>query len=150
MRLRLLALLVTEAGLALTAATSSLAAEPAGEPTILMGRVGGITDSEAILRGKLNPHGPRTFWHFEIGTTRAYTARTLRFGNEFPVAGEGFSGIEEPAFCLAPRTRYHYRLVAVNGTGTFYGIDKTFKTKPWRGGSREFAYGECPHGKPMR
>jgi hypothetical protein len=71
-------------------------------------------------------------------------------GTEEPLGGREFEPVEEAINCLAPDTRYHYRLVAVDGAGKTYGNDRTFKTKPWQGGSRKVVYGRCPAGRPMK
>jgi hypothetical protein len=110
----------------------------------------GVDDWSVVMTGRLNPRGATAHWFFEIGTARAYSDREPHVGSEEPLSGREFEPVEEAMNCLAPDTRYHSRLVAVDGTGKTYGNDRTFKTKPWQSRSRKVAYRRCPAGKPMK
>ena len=87
-----------------------------------------ISSSEATFTGRVNPEGVETSYHFEYGTTTAY-------GTSVPVPakglGKGSAGVlvSDTIKGLAPRTTYHYRIVATDSTaGNTYGADRTFGT----------------------
>lgn len=85
-----------------------------------------ITRDSARLNGRVNPHGAATTYHFEFGTTTAYTASTPA-----KTTGAGTTGVQVHATIsgLTPGTRYHFRLVAQNVAGTTAGADRSFVTK---------------------
>ncbi|MBV9311797.1 MAG: hypothetical protein JOZ73_13275 [Solirubrobacterales bacterium] len=87
-----------------------------------------ITTSRAILTGLINPHGQQTQYVFQYGVSKSYSAQTLvrsaGGGKKVVVVAYQLSG-------LAPRTLYHYRLVALHGLSVVsYGADETFFTRP--------------------
>ena len=81
----------------------------------------------ATLRGTVNPRGEATTYRFEFGVTKAYGRRTARRIAGSDRADHSFT---ENLISLKPNTRYHYRIVATNATGTALGQDRTFRTKP--------------------
>ena len=85
-----------------------------------------ITSTSATLRGTVNPNNEATTWYFEYGTTKSYGSRTDSQGPSG--ATKGNMAVTAPLSGLASATTYHFRLVAVNGSGTKVGGDKTFKT----------------------
>ena len=83
-----------------------------------------ITSSSAKLNGSVNPNGLPTTVFFQYGRTTNYGTRTpfqTRTGTSARPVSANING-------LAPRTTYHFRLVARNATGTRYGNDRTFTT----------------------
>jgi phosphodiesterase/alkaline phosphatase D-like protein len=96
-------------------------------PTVVTGSPSGIGQSTATVNGTVNPNGQSTTYHFEYGTTMSY-------GTNAPIsdASAGASGAAQSESAalsgLLPNTTYHYRLVAVNATGTTQGLDQTFTT----------------------
>ncbi len=83
----------------------------------------------ATLKGIVNPGGVSTTYKFEYGTTTSY-------GTSIPVSpksiGSGISDVEvSETISTEPEVTYHYRIVATNSKGTFYGEDKTVKTSVW-------------------
>lgn len=96
-------------------------------PTATTESATGITTSEAIIRGNVNPNGCATTDQFEYGTTTSY-------GTTVPVtaesAGSGNSAVEKGYILtgLSPNTTYHYRLVATSSQSTSYGSDSSFTT----------------------
>jgi hypothetical protein len=96
-------------------------------PGLITDVAGEVTTSSAILNGSVNPDGQNTTYRFDYGTTTAY-------GFTAPVptgyAGAGTSVVTESVGLtgLRPGTKYHYRIVATNTTGTAYGGDRTFTT----------------------
>jgi hypothetical protein len=85
----------------------------------------GLTTTTAELNGSVNPEGLETKYHFEYGTTTAYGTKTAETG-----AGAGKSNVSVKTAIsgLTTKTTYHFRLVAVNSTGTINGRDKEFTT----------------------
>ena len=85
----------------------------------------------ATVNGSYNPNGSPSQYYFQYGTTINYGTNTaIRDGG----SGTAVISVSEGIQGLKPFTTYHYRLVVVNGRGTFYGSDHTFRTKgamPW-------------------
>ncbi len=77
------------------------------------------------LAGSVNPNGQTTSWYFEYGTSTSYGARTAARN-----AGSGARpvNVSSSPGGLRRATTYHYRLVAVNASGTGLGSDRTFRT----------------------
>jgi hypothetical protein len=107
---------------ALWAPASALAAAP----TITTGGVANVAPTTAVLKGTVDPNGTATSYTFQYGTTRLYGAQTpttsAGAGKKAVAVAAGVSG-------LAPATTYHYRLVGLRGSRTWFGKDRTFKTK---------------------
>lgn len=84
-----------------------------------------VSNTAAWMLGGVYPNGQATTYYWQYGTTVAYSSRTKGVGigsGTWPVAVTAhLSG-------LRPGTRYHYRLVAVNASGTVYGYDASFVT----------------------
>jgi hypothetical protein len=107
---------------ALVAPAGALAAAPA----VTTGGVANITPTTALLKGSVDPNGTATSYMFQIGPTRLYGGSTTpgnAGGGNKPVA------VASPVSGLAPATTYHYRLVGIRGSNTFFGKDRTFKSK---------------------
>jgi hypothetical protein len=103
-------------------------AAEAALPTASTGRASSVTTTTATLNGSVNPNNLPTIWHFQYGTTRSYGAQTP---NQGPTAAVKRNiAVAAPVAGLAPGTTYHYRLVAVNSSGTKLGGDHTFTTQP--------------------
>jgi tripartite motif-containing protein 71 len=91
-----------------------------------------FTESEATLNGSADfsvlPSKPATTYEFEYGTTGAY-------GSKVAAETSGTSLVRAHAyldkFKLQRTTVYHYRFVAKNEYGTFYGHDVRFRTAGW-------------------
>jgi hypothetical protein len=121
---RLLTMLALVAGtLALILPVTALAA--ASAPTVSTAGSSGATFSTVILNGFVDAHGQATTYAFQYGTTSAY-------GGQTPLAPAGNGTItikvSQTVTGLQPATVYHYRVVAVNATGTTFGKDRTFST----------------------
>ncbi len=88
----------------------------------------GVKAHEATLKGVVNPEGLETKYYFEYGPTTSYGTRTAEAS-----AGSG-TGNKEASQAIAGLTfeaTYHYRVVAVNSTGTTDGEDHMFITSYW-------------------
>lgn len=96
-------------------------------PGAATGSTSEVTRKCATLVGTVEPHGLTTKYWFEYGTTTSY-------GTKIPVtpkevsSGTSSKVVEETPCGLAPKTLYHYRLVAENSLGTTNGSDQTFTT----------------------
>ncbi len=97
-------------------------------PTVLTTAATAIEDASAVLNGTVNPDGePVSACTFEYGPTASY-------GDSQPCAflpGSGSSPVAVSASLggLAPKTTYHYRVLATNPSGTSDGKPRTFRTK---------------------
>jgi hypothetical protein len=102
------------------------AASAASKPGVTTGGATSITQTTAVLHGKVNPNGAATKYFFQIGPTLLYGGVTATTG-----AGKGTKAksIRSTASGLVPSTTYHYRLVAQNSKGISFGADHTLKTK---------------------
>jgi len=114
-----------------TAATAAVACAvaPAGAlaaaPAATTGGAARVTQTSATLTGQVNPRRERTSYFFEYGPAPRFGTRTA----EFP-AGEGGANVAAAANLegLVPATRYQYRLVARNRSGTTRGATRGFRT----------------------
>jgi hypothetical protein len=89
-----------------------------------------IGKTGATLNGSLTPDGLDAHYYFEYGESQAY-------GSVSPappgVDAGSASKVEHAQAVLAGlqgNSTYHYRIVAVNSSGTTYGEDMTFTTLP--------------------
>jgi hypothetical protein len=84
-----------------------------------------ITKTAAFLQGGVYPNGEATSYYWQYGTTTSYGSRTKTVS-----AGSGSAPVafSSQLAQLKPGTRYHYRLVAINSSGTEYGYDVGFTT----------------------
>lgn len=95
-------------------------------PTVTTGAASGVTKTEAILSGTVNPNAQSTSYYFEYGTTTSYGSKTPTVA-----VGEGQQALSQAKGVtgLKPGTTYHFRLVAFNGAGTAQGEDRSVTTK---------------------
>jgi hypothetical protein len=95
------------------------------EPLVETGAPEAVGYDDATLSGTINPHGTRTSYYFEYGTSQAYGERTAEVA-----AGLGTSNAHEAQAVsgLSEDTTYHVRMVATNSYLTIYGADRTFST----------------------
>lgn len=128
---RLLILAVSAVGIvsagALTPLGSAIGAQSSATPTATTGPAMSISQTAAVLTGKVNPNGSNTTYVFEYGTTTKYGSMT-KVGQ----AGAGTMDVaaQGNATGLAPSTTYNYRLVATNAQGKkAIGLNMTFTTQ---------------------
>lgn len=121
---RTLALLVPAAVVSAVLVVAAVAVA-ASSPTVTTGAHSNVTDTSAVLHGKVNPNGSATTYYFQWGLTTGYGVQSVEHS-----AGHGTKAgsVSTHATGLIPGTVYHYRLVATNGAGTTVGADHTFKT----------------------
>jgi hypothetical protein len=107
-----------------TSAVDSFHTEPA-PPSISGTDAAEVTDTTAVLGGRIDANRSHTTYRFEYGTDTSY-------GNATPVdsAGSGAAAVpvSKPISGLQPNTTYHFRLVATNAAGETPGPDGTFTT----------------------
>jgi hypothetical protein len=108
--------------LVLITPSSSLAA---GGPGVGTGSTYGITNTTAVVAGAVNANGEATTYAFQYGTTTAYAGQTS-VGSEGPSVS--YQTVTATLTELLPGTTYHFRLIAVNASGSAAGKDVTFKT----------------------
>jgi phosphodiesterase/alkaline phosphatase D-like protein len=100
-------------------------AAAAGSPSVTTGSASSITSSSATVSGTVNPNGDATMYAFQYGTTSG-------FGHETTLtsagSGDTSSTVSASITGLTSGTTYHYRIIALNGSGTTTGADLTFKT----------------------
>jgi plastocyanin len=98
---------------------------PPGAPTASTGEATPVGETEATLRGTVNPNGEATTYFFNYGTTSNY-------GHTTSVLSAGADNVDHAISAvlsgLAPGTLYHFELVAHNNSGDAPGADRTFTT----------------------
>ena len=85
----------------------------------------GFKETEATLKGTVNPGGEATEYFFEYGTDTDYGQKTEKATLS---ASGGNQGVSATLKGLTPGTEYHFRLVAKNKQGPAEGLDHSFKT----------------------
>jgi hypothetical protein len=109
----------------LGALAAPAAAQAAEVPTVATGGAHAVSYGSATLAGSVNPNGGNTSYYFQYGPTKAY-------GGQSTIADAGAGthavSVSAPITGLQPLTVYHFRLVAVNGTGPAIGKDHVFLT----------------------
>jgi hypothetical protein len=85
----------------------------------------GLEETEAALKGTVNPGGEATEYFFEYGTGTGYGQKTEKATLS---ASGGDQGVSATLKGLTPGTEYHFRLVAKNNQGPAEGLDHSFTT----------------------
>ena len=114
------------------AALMAVAASPALATTATTLPATSITANSAVLNGSVTRGPVASAWEFQYGKTTSYgKATSIR---KIP-AGKGTVAVSAKITKLSPRTTYHFRLLAVTGSGSYYyplkisyGDDMTFTT----------------------
>ncbi len=87
----------------------------------------GLKETEATLRGTVNPGGEATEYFFEYGTDTHYGQKTETA--TLQASGGSNQGVSATLKGLTPGTEYHFRLVAKNKhSPAGEGLDRSFKT----------------------
>jgi plastocyanin len=105
--------------------TGTITVSGPAAPAVTTGTGTPTSDTEATLHGTINPEGQATTYFFKYGKTTSY-GQTTTVGE----AGSGSSAVSKQASvsALEPATSYHFRIVAINESGTSEGSDQTFTT----------------------
>jgi hypothetical protein len=114
---------LTVVGAALTLVPSAAAAPV--RPVVKTAAASAVGYSSARLNGTVNPGGQVTTYFFQYGPSTRYGGQSLPGSL---AAGTRAVSVPSSIAGLSPVTKYHYRLVAVNATGTALGGDATFTT----------------------
>ena len=100
---------------------------PAELPNIRGTQATDVSPSSATLSAEIDPMRWKTVYLFEYGTTAAYGDFTEL--NPKPIGDDHtFHPVSEAITNLDPATVYHFRVVAINYTGTQFGPDQVFAT----------------------
>jgi DNA-binding beta-propeller fold protein YncE len=96
-------------------------------PAVTTGTATGVTATEAILHGGVNPNGFTTTVQFEYGLSTSYGSVVPAVAES---AGSGTGEIQKGYVLtrLLPATTYHFRIKATSSQGTSFGKDVTFST----------------------
>jgi uncharacterized protein (TIGR02145 family) len=99
---------------------------PLSELTVKTWYAVNISQTWATLEGSINANNQNTIVTFEYDTTASYRLKI----NATPDTVEGSKNTDVSAFItgLKASTTYHFRVIAVNSSGTTYGRDTTFTT----------------------
>ena len=95
---------------------------PPGPPVVITNPATFIASFSATLNGSLNPDGLPTTFYFQYGTTTGYGLTTAPQSH----SGDTYLNINANISSLSANITYHFRIVATNGAGTSYGVDRTF------------------------
>jgi hypothetical protein len=95
-------------------------------PHVVTGLATRIRNGSAKIEGRLNPLGKKTEFYFEYGPDTGYGQKTsVQYGGMQITPRSSFALLTG----LTPGKTYHYRLVAVNETGTSHGADASFTAR---------------------
>lgn len=95
-------------------------------PHVVTGLTTRIRNGSAKVEGRLNPLGKKTEFYFEYGPDVGYGQKTpVQYGG-LQITPRSSSALLTG---LTPGKTYHYRLMAVNETGTSYGADASFTAR---------------------
>jgi plastocyanin len=105
--------------------TTTLPPPPPGPPSATTGEAISVSETEATLKGTVNPDGKPTKSFFEWGTSESYGQVTTEVS-----AGEDHTSHVASAKLtgLVAGKSYHFRLVAKNASEEVQGVDQMFTT----------------------
>jgi hypothetical protein len=98
-------------------------AEVTLNPPAITENPAGYLEEGAILSGSANPQGAATSVWFEWGTDTTYGNQTA---SQALGSGTNYIGVSGTLTGLTLGDTYHYNLVYVSASGTYYGGDKSF------------------------
>jgi phosphodiesterase/alkaline phosphatase D-like protein len=87
-----------------------------------------LTPVSARLNGSFDPNNEDTHYYFEWGSDTSYGNTTAAPPGVDAGSAPGTTSVSADIGGLEAFTTYHFRIVAVNGTGTSYGNDQTLVT----------------------
>lgn len=113
------------AAVAITILPVTLAQGATSAPTVASSPANNVNATGATLNGSVNPNGQQTSYAFQWGPTAGYGHETT-----LTSAGSGTSASSVHAALsnLTHGTTYHFRIIALNGSGTAVGADEMFTT----------------------
>jgi hypothetical protein len=104
-------------------------ATPASRPDVDSAYVSDREATTTTLNARINPNNQATSYRFEYGPTAAY-GTTIPVPDAAVGSGGSTAHVSRALTGLEPATTYHYRVVAVNASGTMRSADETFTTRP--------------------
>jgi sugar lactone lactonase YvrE len=96
-------------------------------PTVETEAASEVKSTSATLNATVNPNSLATEYHFEYGTSTKY-GTSVPIPDEAIKPGQGGVKVSKAISGLASGTKYNFRVVASNSSGTTYGLNKTFTT----------------------
>jgi predicted outer membrane repeat protein len=138
---------MTQINAAAATTTTTPTTNPSGPTAISAGTAtGSVSRTGAKLLGQVMTGGQSTAYFFQYG-------RSSQYGRATGVQQTTTAGsVEANITGLRYRTRYHYRLVAINTAGVSYGADQSFVTA-WRVKAKKvglFTKQAVPTNRPHR
>jgi hypothetical protein len=107
-------------------ALTIVAAAGASTPAATTGSISNLSTTSVRLNGSVDPNGEATSWYFEFGPTTSYGTKTA---TQSAGSGQNPTNVQSNVSGLSVATFFHYRLVAMNASGTTLGADRTFITE---------------------
>jgi len=96
-------------------------------PSLTTEAASSIGANGATLNAKVDPNGAQvTKCTFQYGTSPSYGLEAPC--SSLPGSGQSFVSVSASITSLAPKTLYHFRIVATNANGEGVGGDRTFET----------------------
>jgi len=117
---------VTAGGVTVYGDDMTITTSPTGPPLAITEIATNITDFGATLNGTVNAYCDDATVTFEYGYTMGYGYTVA--ADQSPVSGGANTAVSVDVAGLTLNTEYHFRVVAVNTSGTTYGDDMTFTT----------------------
>ena len=115
-----------------TALLLAAAGARAAAPTLGAISATDIQGVSALLKGTVNPEGLSTTYAFQYVDEAGFAVSGFAGAEETPAATAGAGSEDRPSRAaisgLHPDTTYHYRLIAINSSGTVPGTPDTFTT----------------------
>jgi len=117
-------------------------------PVVETTSVAGLAETEAVLRGKINPRQAETHWIFEYVTQEdfevdGFTSAHVAGEGDLAVANEGIS-VSAPVSGLVPGTNYRFRLRAQNLCAPA-GCEDVLEGSPFATFATDPQIGTCPN-----
>ena len=103
---------------------------PSAAPTLSNEFVSEVHSDSVILHGDVNPEGAASEYHFEYGIADCASSSCADAGEGKAPLGIGPQGKSIKVTGLQPGTKYSYRIVATNQSGTTDGTEHFFRTFP--------------------
>ena len=111
---------------AVLALIAPAAASASSKPGVEVLAESNLTFNSVLVNARVDPNKAETTYFVQFGLTRLYG---LESGRQSAGAGADPRRVTIPLTGLAPATKYHYRVVAVNKDGITNSGDHTFKTR---------------------
>ena len=111
---------------AVLALIAPAAASASSKPGVSVRAESNVTFNSALVNAGIDPNQAETTFFIRWGLTKLYGAETA---HQSAGAGNARLAVTIPLSGLAPDTRYHYRVIAVNKDGITRSDDQSFRTR---------------------